>query len=41
MINKDALKIKKVIEYIKENIIPFNEVDMVDIKVILDMLEDK
>ena len=31
----------KIIKYIKENILSFNEVDMDDIKVILDMLEDK
>ena len=31
----------KIIKYIKENILSFNEVDMMDIKVILDMLEDK
>ena len=33
--------INKTKQYIKENILSFNEVDMMDIKVILDMLEDK
>ena len=33
--------INKTKQYIKENILSFNEVDMADIKVILDMLEDK
>lgn len=40
--NKRLNNIKnKIKQYIKENIISFNEVDMGDIKVILDMLEDE
>lgn len=40
-IQKLKERINEPTRYIKNNIIAFNEVDMMDIKVILDMLEDK